>query len=831
MKQSNQYSNKLTYGKPLRHIFSVSFIVALAIFTIAMLASTFGEEINWGLIADLKGDKSHFSMSYYNLEPYIALFGGFIGAFLQFRYLHSKKHAYTILSFPVKRNKMFLRDAFIPLGTMIFITLIIKIGVLLVNISHIGYSFELYKLFTANTLLTVLPLVFSYTVTVWGMLFTGRTVEGVAASISGILLPSAVFSFIDGIFSIFLHGYSASGFNSYYSYFSDEFFTAGYTAAYNEITRLFTTLDPMGNFLMYSGVYCQSGVRDTVPILGQVIKCSIWIGIFTATLILMGKYFEKRYKPEFCGVRGKSRIPVILSSFVLPLNCIQIFLSYEENQPISPQIIEIFMVVIAGIVMAIILNIIICRGVKKILCGVISSGAIVITTLLVILIGSTGCFGYSSYVPETQEIEKAKILLPFEEVLPVNGYNSFYATTPYEAETPSIKFTSEKDINILRNIHLTAVNTREKQTSNSVTIIYTLKNGKEIPRCYNYISTEVVDEVLNLHNTDRLKEFYKIVLNQHEAYNPVSTTASDWRSYTLDFFGTNDLPEDVYSYYRDWYPEFYYTYDLNAMCSAKNLTVISKDSTQATFPFNNFESGQIDALKKAIYEDLCALSPEQLFTPKKQLGVIILSPTVYSNENDEYYLYSSNTNQLRISITSDMKKSLLILTEMGLNDYFINNKEIAEAHTVNIKDAVKWYTLRSSSYIYSVHELQNPDLYIFTFHSTFFAWDNYNNEDYWDYAKYLSNTQADNTDGADNSWINTNTPIQDMITVESYDKDTYNSDYYSDIIKAPEKTDLTPKEAEKLQEDAFMTYNIGDNGRFLAIKYTDGSTNLLVIPS
>lgn len=811
MKQSNQSLNKISYGKPLRHIFSVSFIVTLSIFTFAMIVATFGEELSWGLAQDIK-DLKQYGMSYYYSEPYIAIIGGFTVALLQFRYLHSKKHSFTMLSFPVKRQKLFLRDAFIPLGALALITVVIKAVALGINIYILKFSVELLKLFIVNVLLILLPLFFSYTVTVASMLFTGRTSEGIATSISGILLPTALFSLIDNIFNITLHGYDSIFYEDYLYFYP--VFTTNYSMGTNEITRVLSEIDPTGNFYLYECYYSDLPLNETVNILTQVIKSSVWIAIFITSIILMSRYFEKRYKPEYCGVKGKSRVPLVLVSIVLPLLLTNFSFPTEQNIPDTVLFFEIFTAAIVAVIIGLILNIIVCRGVKKILCGVIGGGAILVTTILLVVIGSTGCFGYSSYLPDAEKIENITVSLPFEEILPVNADNRFFDTDPYLSETSYIKLTSENDISILQNIHSTAVESRDKDTSCRIEIIYTLKNGKTVPRCYNYISNAVVDKALELSKTDKISEFYKVVLNQHEYYNSGLTLYTEWEKYALDFSGEDTDSSDYYSYSG--------TYDAKSMCNARNITIVSKDNSQATFSPNNFEEGQVDSLKKALYEDLCSLSAEQLFTPEKQIGVLILSPTIYPDDNDGYYLYPNSTNQLKISITRDMKKTLSVLEEMGLTEHFNNNKEIKEAHTVNIRDAVKWYTLRSSSYLYYDIQLKNPDTYILAYHTPFYSWDNSNNSDYLYYAsRYMTDSQYYNYDVPD-----TGVGGLDSGTYVDY----YTEDYYSEFIKAPEKTDLTPEEAKRLQENAFMTYNIGDNGKFLVIKYTDGTSNMLVIP-
>ena len=125
----------------------------------------------------------------------------------------------------------------------------------------------------------------------------------------------------------------------------------------------------------------------------------------------------------------------------------------------------------------------------------------------VIIIGLTGCFGFTTKVPDTEDISEISISVPFED-LNTNSFNhyfdEFYAFS-------SIYLTDSEDFEIIKNIHKSAVKTKDiNETFIECYIEYTLKNGDTITRYYYDLSEETVNEYMKLWETKAVKDLDKI---------------------------------------------------------------------------------------------------------------------------------------------------------------------------------------------------------------------------------------------------------------------------------------------------------------------------------
>ena len=78
--------------------------------------------------------------------------------------------------------------------------------------------------------------------------------------------------------------------------------------------------------------------------------------------------------------------------------------------------------------------------------------------------------------------------------------------------------------------------------------------------------------------------------------------------------------------------------------------------------------------------------------------------------------------------------------------------------------------------------------------------------------------------------------------ISSYEDEWYYDEYDtysyldgllgSEEIPSPKQEKITDlATAQKLFDEAFMAYNVGNDGKFLVVKYTDGTGSMLVIPN
>ncbi|MBR2877356.1 MAG: hypothetical protein IKC01_09465, partial [Clostridia bacterium] len=608
----------------------IPLFLILGIASIVFLATMAGEFLEKGPL--LSPEKS-FMFSATEYEILIIPFFTFITGLFQFSFLLRPKLVSTIFSQPVKRSKLFNEKILLPLVWFALSILLTKLIILKEHISVFGFSPVLLSNFAENVLGNLLLALAGFTASVAASVLTNRFIEALLGGVSLLFLPRAILAVIDIACTAFLHGYSSF---------------------YDTNDRTVTLIDPVRKLLLVkTSVYVPSDTASH-PLTG-IAHAIIWLAILTIALLLTKKHFEKRFKYENIGKPSANQLFTIIScfslsvmlSYILTTNLLSLIKSFafaynfsydgfssSEIFSVNTTKINAAIFICTAIILAFILNLILTLKIKNIKEKLICVASILLAFSVTSLIASSGCFGYEKRTPATDDILKVSVNLPFEILENATNTNSFYideASEVYKDYT----FTTKADFELIKDIHSSAINNKEKDTSNILRLTYTLKNGSTFSREYTFLSKETDEKILELWKSDAVKMHYRICLLE----NMTDRNEKDFftKQYDTQFLLNNQV------------------------------SIYSKDGLKTSVS-DELSPEEFLQLKKAIYSDIENLTPTQWFKPKKSYGII----SFHNNLKDVKQEYSGIYlhKEIAFHVTNEMSNTITFLKNHNLLRYF-----------------------------------------------------------------------------------------------------------------------------------------------------------------
>ena len=658
MKKSNQFSNKLIPRKDLTNSISAASALLIVAFGIIMFLFVLipQQDINGKLIFELEErlllstGGCYIFCSEITAVPLLCVVGGLALGISQFEFLHRKKYCSTLLSFGIKRNRVFLNRLFIGLIPGIICIFIPYIIALKFNIEAFAFHTDMLLWFFLEISQFVSTFVLSYTVAIFSCMFTGRTIEAMAGAISLVILPATILSLAETIWDLSLFGYPG--------------------AFYSQAADIMSKIDPT----YFSSLLYAREFVNTYPInstfekenVFQIVISLAWILISFVTLALIKSYFTKKFQPENSSFKGINKYMSTLISFSMPLFVSAWFIEYFSGYfwPIISDNIAFLVIgigTVIGIVASIICGLIIHFTHKNLKTALFGSLALVGTISIVLILGVTSIFGTYHNIPNAEEIAKIEIKTPFQEFFP--DVRDIYAdfTQQYLYDTSSaLVITDKDDIETVLELHKKVSVDKENATTASLYFTYTFKDGFHVTRKYKYPGEEATKELLKLWDTKAAKEMFKAFLFP-ESPNvemldkaPRPTTFSYEHPYIMDY---NDNDAYILITTRD-----------------REIKSVLDEITESEFI----------KLKKAIYKDICNLNSSEWFTPKEtQIGALTFRLSSYQGIYD-------NSTGFNIYINPSMTNTIKALKSLNLYKHFECKKEIEKVLVADVKEYISW---------------------------------------------------------------------------------------------------------------------------------------------
>ncbi|MBO5066421.1 MAG: hypothetical protein J6D06_09935 [Clostridia bacterium] len=824
MKKSETCLNK----KSVKNNINLPLLILVAGFAILYFFATFFDFYdfeyndfygNYSLFQELRYSASnatleefgfhYYTFAYSQTAPCEVMFG-ILFALISFNFLLNKNKLYTHLSFAKSRKSFYIGKTAIPLICGGIVISAVKLISAIANGIYLGVTSNLIRGIIASTLTSFMLFTMGYAVTVIAHLFTGRRVEAYMFIASAFTLPNAIECTVINTFSANLSGFARQ---DYYSY----------APLSNEVSHFFEYANPTYCITDYSASGEYISVKDFVSFKYEYIISTLWLCIFIGALILCGKYFSGKFKPENVGKKAKSKLVTIISSVSIPL-----FVTQQINRTSyfaidNPQNMYVILMStgIAFVMFtAVIIIILITRSAKASLWGAIGGGTIAVMQVICLVIALTGCFGFTTRIPDKNDIESIKVSLPFDDMISnttekfffsdsVEYYDDFWVSESILTTDDSILITDESDFDIVRNIHNSVLEKSDDKTSITFNVTYTLKNGRSINRRFPYISDSAAKEFINVWKTKPIQDGLKVLLNQDEN--------ADYKAYPQDQSSYSTSSSTVNPYLYDEHEDVWgSSSDVVFAIKPENVFIASKDMqvtslsavTKDAESLPDFSEERTLELMGAIYKDAQLLSAEEWFAPEKELGAIAFCEYDDTADNIATYEFFKLADAI-FYINSNMKNTLAVLDKYDYTKYFECKKEVIAAHLVDVNDVVKWKRSLNESYLSDYHYNQKG------LHGTYFT------QDYYEISGYIVN-------GCNYRNINIFSENGEVKEVFYPDElfPVYEDGYNMTTQEAI--TNLTY--AKGLVKDAYLAYNVGNHGKFLVVKFADGTQAMLVVP-
>ncbi len=490
---------------------------------------------------------------------------GVIGAsallgILLFRFASSKKTVNVYYSLGITRTELY-SSRYLAGITMLFGAIIVAFLIMtLVNIYCFGSSVMLWKstLFFILHFCTIAFASFSITAAVSSSV--GTIIEAIAFSAIIILSTSFVSLCITDSLYFMIPGAPKSTYMEVYNpgtvansmYYSNAlpFDREALLLSNSFLGRILKNIDLI--FLNYKNIFV-----DGMCFVGRVVNDStfdtwkmppltpyiLWI-IGGFVFFALGLFMFKRKKAEICGFMGRNKILNFIISAILSflafcgvITMLGSTISPKAgfNLPLNMWSRALIGIIISFLVFTII-ELLLTRSFKAYKKNIKISLVHIALILLLVFSLHLGFFGYSSYIPDIEDIKSVNISMPStltgaRSVLSHSSYADAYwakdhiegpfacyytNTNSYSNAYMLSEFTDKESIQFAVDFHQklidegwihkesdkTRLDYSKRTVKVNATIVYTLKDGRKIARGYDRLPLDLYEEMFKIEDTD-----------------------------------------------------------------------------------------------------------------------------------------------------------------------------------------------------------------------------------------------------------------------------------------------------------------------------------------
>ncbi len=615
---------------------------------------------------------------FYIVPALLVVISILVGVML-FRFVTNKKTVNVYYSLGIKRANLYTARLLAGILMMLAATLIPLAVSLGLNLYYFGSSVMLWRTFLFYAVHTVISVLSGLTIAAAVSSCVGTVVESIGFSAVLAAFPSFVTMCVNYAIPTMLNG---APYTTYYAVYPE---TSSYGDWYLNMAngtpfgRIISHINLLmlnrSSFITSSSVEALTKEAAKKWVAPSLTPYILW-AVLVAAFFVFGLFMFKRRKAEICGFPGRSNalnfVLCMIASF--GLGSLIIYLT-AFSAKISRWI-TIALVIAASFLVFIILDIILHMS-FKILKKEWKIGLVHVGLMAAFLLSLyTGFFGYSSRVPDVQDIESVSISAPSALMGSYKlgqNLNSAYNSNMYFASenlrdyyivnrSNSVVegFKNKDDINTVREIHKAMIKAGNIQKTNSdedytnratsqrVIIKYKLKNGRELIRVYTFTSLTSYPTLYTLEDTE------------------------NWNNKIKDELLNIDTEKVI-----------------PIVCSAQmdNRTAVEEELTAG--------------LARAIYNDIIALSSDKFLTSNaKYLGSIAL---YVKNEPDEdYYLYEMYAQ----SESATYATSVTGATD-GEEEEILSRQEIVDGLPVQTDSTGQYLALGDYSTVPITEEMTN----------------------------------------------------------------------------------------------------------------------------
>lgn len=616
---------------------------------------------------------------------------GVIFAFASYRFLMRKKCVNVYLSLGVDRRTMFKNRtlaSMLLMGVTSAVPIIIDI---IMNIYFLGdpayiISHGFYVFLEYYTYMFI-----GFSMMSIAMVICNNVIESLVFGAGFILSPTVLLGSLHMLFLVYLRGY---GFESFLSASLDNGRTIeNYLSIINPI--FFSK--PLGNYSLAVNVFSFSyrGGRNSFygsfTNLGKeiipfeyMLPVIIWFAVCTVFIFIARKLFLVR-KAEGAGIFGinnfvnvfiASEVSIFFASLAMYI------LGYSQYTVRLNDVLNLIIGVLIFVVLYFVIISIEKRKIRFDKKSVIPSAVTACLICITVAVLSSGGFGYTTRIPDFEDIKYAKIssnaieasgnqyCKDADRYIYSNGevFNCYY-------DADFALFTDENDLKKLAEVHKNLAETTNNMTGCKVSVSYVLKDGSVMKRTYYDTDYDAYYNILSLTDTDAYRNELKYLMSSEEKDNNGGNISK--------------ISNGNFDYNCFFYANEGETKQLLHNCDAK---LVMTDG--AIKPIKN-----TDALKDALLADMLSMTYEEIYnSSEKPMAAVLFIDDIWIEENSQTYsadgteVYDTTSSTVSYNIYPSMTNTINYLKSTGEYDLIteddaIEKYEITSAQVMKFSDA------------------------------------------------------------------------------------------------------------------------------------------------
>lgn len=724
---------KNTFWFSVAHAMKKNFILPLLAFAVSMffyLSNFCWDKINEAKeTASIKGqdvlkmmrdayevfifnsEQASYNPLFYIFPALLVVISILLGVLL-FRFVTNKKTVNVYYSLGIKRADLYtarLLAGVLMMLAAVLIPLAVSLGL---NLHYFGSSVMLWRTFLFYAVHSAICVLAGLTISAAVSSCVGTTVESIGFSAVLAAFPSVVTMCVNyGVPSI-LNGAPAITYYGIYpnasSYGELHFDMTDSTIFGRIISHINLLMLNRSSFINSSSVEAmtkEAAKKWAAPSLTPYILWAVLIAAF----FVFGLFMFKRRKAEICGFPGRSTVLNFVLCMITSFGAASLIIYFIAYTSQISRWIMVALVIAAAFLVFAILDVILHLSFKALKkdwkIGLVHAGLM----LAFLLSLYTGFFGYSSRVPDIQDIESVSISAPNALMGSYQlglGLGSNYVTDIYYSDDYSNyfyvsnrsvslieNFKDKDDINTVREIHKAMIKAgnihrlnknpddySKRATSQTVIIKYKLKNGRELIRVYKYVPLANYPTLYTLEDTKNWNSKIKDELLNIDSENviPIVFSAQMDNRIAVDEELTAGLARAIYN-------------DITTLSSDKFLSSNAKYLGSVAFYVNREQEEDYSMFESSEYIDATSMTNE--ITEEETLS---RQETIdgFANHEDSTGRYLALGDYSVVPITEEMTNTISFLKAHGLYEKLSDESPIVSAKITDMGDATSSESVR-----------------------------------------------------------------------------------------------------------------------------------------
>ena len=625
---------------------------------------------------------------------------------LLFRFVTNKKTVNVYYSLGIKRADLYtarlLAGVFMMLAAVL-VPLAVSLGL---NLHYFGSSVMLWRTFLFYAVHSAICVLAGLTISAAVSSCVGTTVEAIGFSAVLAAFPSVVTMCVNyGVPSI-LNGAPAITYYGIYpaasSYGELHFDITGSTVFGRIISHINLLMLNRSSFINSSSVEAmtkEAAKKWAAPSLTPYILWAVLIAAF----FVFGLFMFKRRKAEICGFPGRSAVLNFVLCMITSFGAASLIIYFIAYTSQISRWIMVALIIAAAFLVFVILDVILHLSFKALKkdwkIGLVHVGLMAAFLLSLY----TGFFGYSSRVPDIQDIESVSISAPnalmgsYQLGRELSGsyvtdrYYSDVYSNYYYVGNRSVSlienFKDKDDINTVREIHkamikagnIRRVNTNsddysKRVTCQSVVIRYKLKNGRELVRVYEYVPLTNYPTLYTLEDTKNWNSKIKDELLNIDSENviPIVFSAQMDNRIAVDEELTAGLARAIYN-------------DITTLSSDKFLTSNAKYLGSVAFYVNRSQREDYSMYESSEYVNATSIEDEITEEEEPLSRQETVDNLAIRDNSQGKYLALGDYSV--IPITEEMTNTISFLKAHGLYEKLSDESPIVSARIADMGKA------------------------------------------------------------------------------------------------------------------------------------------------